>query len=143
MYRILVIDDDEQVRDVCQRLLEENGFEVAVAPDGIVGLEVFDRRPSDLVICDIYMPNKDGIETIQELTRTYFDVKVIAISGGAPGLPDYLTSARLFGAVEVLPKPFTSAQLLTLVRDLLDVRTVLTARWPYFRRYCRANMIVA
>ena len=124
MYRILVIDDDEQVRAVCQRVLEESGFEVTVAPDGLAGLEIFDRHPSDLVICDIYMPNKDGIETIQELTKNYFDVKVIAISGGAPGLPDYLASARLFGAVEVLPKPFTPAQLLLVVRELLETNPI-------------------
>ncbi len=124
MYHILIIDDDEQVRQMCRDVLEREGFEVDVAPDGVIGLEKFDERPSDIVICDIFMPNKDGIETIRELTRTYFDVKVIAMSGGAVGLPDYLPSARLFGAADILHKPFTPVELITAVRGVLDSNPV-------------------
>ena len=124
MYHILIIDDDEQIRRICRTVLELEGYEVADAPDGVIGLEKFDERPSDIVLCDIFMPNKDGIETIQELTQTYFDVKVIAMSGGAPGLPDYLPSARLFGAADVLRKPFTPTELLTAVRGVLDSNPV-------------------
>jgi DNA-binding response OmpR family regulator len=120
MYRVLIIDDDAQVRQVCRAVLEQDGFEVDDAADGVTGLAKFDSRPADIVLCDIFMPNKDGIETIQELTRTYFDVKVLAISGGAPGLPDYLPSARVFGAASVLQKPFTPAELLAAVRGVLD-----------------------
>ncbi len=121
MYRVLVIDDDEQIRGVCRAVLEPAGFEVEDASDGATGLEAFDARPFDCVLCDIFMPNKDGIETIQELTQTYFDVKVIAMSGGAAGLPDYLPSAKIFGAADVLHKPFTPDQLLDAVRLALDV----------------------
>lgn len=120
MFHILIIDDDDQVREVCRAVLEREGFAVDDAPDGVIGLEKFDERPSDLVLCDIFMPNKDGIETIQELVQTYFDVKVIAMSGGAPGLPDYLPSARLFGAAFVLHKPFTPTELVGAIRGVLD-----------------------
>lgn len=124
MYHILIIDDDEQVRQVCRAVLEGVGYDVAEAPDGAVGLEMFDRKPCEIVLCDIYMPNKDGIETIQELSKNYFDVKIIAMSGGAPGLPDYLPSARLFGALDVLRKPFTPEELLSTVRNVLDSNPV-------------------
>jgi DNA-binding response OmpR family regulator len=119
MYHVLVIDDDEQLRGLCRSVLEQSGFLVEDAPDGAAGLVKFDARPADVVLCDIYMPNKDGIETIQELTKAYFDVKVIAISGGAPGLPDYLMSARLLGAAGVLRKPFTPTELLDTVHEVL------------------------
>jgi DNA-binding NtrC family response regulator len=121
MYRVLVIDDDEQVRSLCRAVLSEGGFDVTDAADGATGIEAFDACPFDLVLCDIFMPNKDGIETIQELTRTYFDVKVIAMSGGATGLPDYLPSARIFGAAEVLRKPFGAGELLDTVNGALGV----------------------
>lgn len=120
MHRILIIDDDEQVRDLCRDILQDAGFAVEVAQDGAVAIEVFDRQPCALVLCDIFMPNKDGIETILELTKTYFDVKVIAMSGGATGLPDYLPSARQFGAVDILKKPFTPDELLAMVREALE-----------------------
>jgi len=121
MVRILVIDDDDQVRSLCRSVLSEAGFEVTDASDGATGLAAFDQCPFDLVVCDIFMPNKDGIETIQELARTYFDVKVIAMSGGAAGLPDYLPSARIFGASEVLAKPFAPNELLGAVRRTLSI----------------------
>lgn len=120
MLRVLVIDDDAQVRDVCRRILASVGFDVDVASDGVKGLRAFHERPFDVVLCDIFMPNKDGIETIQELARTYFDVKVVAMSGGAVGLPDYLPSARVFGASEVLRKPFSPDDLVDAVRRVVD-----------------------
>ncbi|HQR37917.1 MAG TPA: response regulator [Blastocatellia bacterium] len=120
MQHILIIDDDEQVRELCRTVLEDAGYGVESAPDGAVALEIFDRQPCELVLCDIFMPNKDGIETILELTKSYFDVKVIAMSGGATGLPDYLPSARQFGAVDILKKPFSPDALLRMVRDALE-----------------------
>src|SRR3954462_13825678 len=83
MARILIIDDNEQLRAFCREVLEAEGHVVDDAPDGDVGVQMFNQHPSDLVLCDIFMPNKDGIETIQELTAQYFGVKIIAISGGS------------------------------------------------------------
>jgi len=65
MYHILIIDDDEQIRRICRTVLELEGYEVEDAPDGVVGLEKFDERPSDIVLCDIFMPRQDGLETIR------------------------------------------------------------------------------
>lgn len=115
MTRVLVIDDDPGIRDVCREILEQGGYVVDVAPDGAVGLRMFAAAPYQVVLCDIFMPNKDGIETISELVRTYVSVSVVAMSGGAVGLPDYLSSARKFGAVSELAKPFSAGELLEAV----------------------------
>lgn len=92
MARVLVIDDDPGIRDVCREILEQAGYSVDVAPDGAVGLKMFASAPYQVVLCDIFMPNMDGIETISELVRTYVAVTVVAMSGGAVGLPDYLVA---------------------------------------------------
>ena len=123
MARILLVEDAADLRNALACALKMEGHVVEAADDGEQGVAMQPAFGAEILITDIFMPNKDGIETIQELTRNYFDVKVIAISGGAPGLPDYLASARLFGAVEVLPKPFTPSELLVVVRELLDVST--------------------
>jgi DNA-binding NtrC family response regulator len=120
MARVLVIDDDPGIRDVCREILELAGHTVDVAPDGAVGLKMFAAAPYQVVLCDIFMPNKDGIETITELVRTYVAVSVVAMSGGAVGLPDYLASARKFGAVNELPKPFSAEELLDVVAAAVD-----------------------
>lgn len=120
MARVLVIDDDPGIRDVCREILEQAGHVVDVAPDGVVGLTMFAAAPYQVVLCDIFMPNKDGIETITELVRTYVAVSVVAMSGGAVGLPDYLSSARKFGAVSELPKPFSAGELLDAVAAAAD-----------------------
>ncbi len=120
MARVLVIDDDPGIRDVCREILEQAGYSVDVAPDGAVGLKMFASAPYQVVLCDIFMPNMDGIETISELVRTYVAVTVVAMSGGAVGLPDYLSSARKFGAVSELPKPFTASELLDAVGSAIE-----------------------
>lgn len=120
MARVLVIDDDPGIRDVCREILEQAGHVVDVAPDGAVGLTMFAAAPYQVVLCDIFMPNKDGIETITELVRTYVAVSVVAMSGGAVGLPDYLSSARKFGAVSELPKPFSAGELLDALAAAAD-----------------------
>lgn len=119
MARVLVIDDDPGIRDVCREILELSGYSVDVASDGAIGLKMFAADPYNVVLCDIFMPNKDGIETISELVKNYVAVSVIAMSGGAAGM-DFLSSARKFGAVNELPKPFTAAQLLEVVGAAVD-----------------------
>ena len=119
MARILIIDDNEHLRAFCREVLESEGHLVDDAPDGDVGVQMFNEHPSDLVLCDIFMPNKDGIETIQELTAQYFGVKIIAISGGASHLPDFLPFARRLGAVSALAKPFGYNDLLAAIQGAL------------------------
>jgi len=120
MPRVLIVDDDWRIREICREVLEPEGYEVGEAPDGVVALKMFEQTPYDVVLCDIYMPNMDGIETIHELVEHYVAVKVVAMSGGAAGLPDYLNSAKVFGAVSVLSKPFSAGQLLDAVAVALD-----------------------
>ena len=121
MSNILVIEDDEQVRSMLRVTLELVGYEVEDAPDGKEGLRIFHQKPFDLIITDIVMPEKDGMETIIEMRRKLPDVKIIAISGGGYIIPDYyLDSAKFFGAMRTFTKPFEQKELLETVRELLQ-----------------------
>lgn len=121
MTRILIVEDDEDIRDLVRDILEGEGYDVLVAGDGNVGSKLWREQAVDLVITDIVMPEKDGIETIAELRRHYPDVAVIAISGGGRVGPEhYLESAALLGAVSTLTKPFGRNDLLSEVRKALE-----------------------
>jgi DNA-binding response OmpR family regulator len=112
---ILVIDDDSGVREFLGTILDEAGYRVLTAGDGDQGLEIFRDKKPDLVITDIVMPRKGGIETIIEMRRVRLDANIIAISGGSREEPDVLRVALLLGACDVLAKPFGAQDLLTHV----------------------------
>jgi two-component system, chemotaxis family, chemotaxis protein CheY len=116
---ILIVDDDTQIRTLCRVVLEDAGYRVRMASQGAEALRLLDEAPADLVICDIFMPDKDGLETIPELRRRWPETRVLAISGGAGNLPDFLPTARRFGAVRTLQKPFTRDALLETVAAAL------------------------
>lgn len=121
MSRVLIIDDDEQILSLVRRILEREGHEVLDACDGNQGTKLCRQTRIDLVITDIIMPEKEGLETIIELKRALPGIKIIAISGGAriePG--DYLNMAAKLGAQRTLTKPFNREDLLQAVRDLLE-----------------------
>ncbi len=121
MARILVIDDDGPVRLILRKALEGGGYEVLDAPNGKEGIALFKEGRADLIICDLIMPEKEGIETIMELRRDFPEVKIIAMSGGGHGAPDqYLSSAKSLGANATMTKPFEGEELLETVRDLLE-----------------------
>ena len=121
MARILIIDDDEQILRTLHQVLEMEGHEVLDAPNGKEGMKIYEKRGADLVITDIVMPEKEGIETIKELQEDNPDLKIIAISGGGTVDPRvYLHLAENLGAMRTLVKPFTREQLLTAVSDLLE-----------------------
>lgn len=121
MALILVVDDDIAVRDSIQSVLNLEGHEVVEAQDGREGEAAIARRVPDLVILDIFMPERDGFETLRSLRRTYPHLKILAISGtGERQLDRALTFAREFGADAVLPKPFPADALRTWVRALLS-----------------------
>lgn len=121
MAHILVIDDDDQIRKTLRAVLEREGHEVVEAPDGKVGMRIFQDKGADLVITDIIMPEKDGIETILELRKDYPDAKIIAMSGGGEIEPRvYLRFASQLGALRTLVKPFEREELLTAVQELLE-----------------------
>ena len=120
MARILVIEDVDEVRWVIRRTLESEGYEVVEASDGVEGTRLFREKPADLIVTDIIMPDKEGIETIRELRSDFPDVKIVAISGGGKIGPfDYLELAKKFGASRTLAKPFGVEELVEAVRELL------------------------
>lgn len=120
MSRILVIDDDEVVRDTLRLILAGAGHQVALAPDGKAGLEAFEALAPDLVITDILMPEKEGMETIGDLRRLAASLPIIVISGGGRiGNMDFLAAARHFGADRSFAKPFEPDEVLEAVSQLL------------------------
>lgn len=111
--RVLVIDDDPDVRRVLKGMLKALGHEPTSADDGLAGLEAFRSGQFDVVITDIMMPGQAGLETIGELRRHDPDVRVIAISGGGriQGSEDVLMQAANLGAQATLGKPFQVSDL--------------------------------
>ncbi len=125
MANILVIDDEEGVRRAICKVLVREGHEVFEAPDGKVALDLVQDDPPDLVICDLFMPEMDGVEVLRELRRDYPDLQVVAISGGAyQGKVQLLDVAKGLGAAAVLKKPFELEQLLGVVRGVLQTDQV-------------------
>ena len=123
MPRILVIDDQEPIRRIIRRALENEGHDVLDANDGEVGMALLDRAqaPVDVVITDIFMPGMDGIQTLREIRRRFPSIKVIAISGGdSSGLLDLRQDAELLGAVKSVHKPFTAREIVDAVRNALS-----------------------
>jgi len=123
MPRILVIDDEADLRAILRQILERAGYEVVLASNGKEGIRHFSEMPADLVITDIVMPEKEGIETIMDLKRNFSGVKIIAVSGGGSVGPEkYLSLARALGASRTFDKPFSMKELLRAVRELLEGR---------------------
>ncbi len=120
MQRILVIDDEPDVRDFLVTALRRAGYEVMAAANGREGIHACRRNAVDLVITDLVMPEKEGLETIIELRREYPGVAVIAISGGARGSNrTYLNAAELCGADRVFGKPIAPSTLVAAVQDIV------------------------
>jgi CheY-like chemotaxis protein len=121
MPNILLIDDDNQFRTMLRKMMERNGYEVIEASDGKEGIKLYRKNPTDLIITDLIMPEKDGIETIQELKKDFPNIKIIAISGGGRlGPQDYLHLAEMLGAQRTLTKPIELPELLKTIEDLLE-----------------------
>jgi CheY-like chemotaxis protein len=121
MARILVIDDDPDVRLLTKVMLESAGHEVVLAANGREGLEAHRRHGPDVVVTDLFMPDKEGIETIAELQRDCPGARIIAMSGGGRSANSarYLSMATTLGVGAVLSKPFDSRTLLAAVDRLL------------------------
>ena len=121
MARILIIDDEPIIRDVLIETLEREGYETVAASDGNDGIKIHQENPADLIITDLIMPEKEGIETIMELRRDSQDVKIIAMSGGGKIDPNtYLQIAKTVGAVKTLAKPIRIEELLKTVQEVLE-----------------------
>lgn len=120
MAKILVIDDEELIRFALREMLEGNGHDVEEAEDGTAGLARLHFNGIDLVITDVVMPNKEGIQTITEIRKSKPDLPILAISGGGRiGAVDQLERSREVGANDVLQKPFSDVDLLEKVASML------------------------
>jgi CheY-like chemotaxis protein len=126
MARILVVDDDDKVRQMICDALTLHGHSVEAAGDGLRAMKRFRRRQFDLVITDIVMPEMEGLETILQIRGLSPDVAIVAISGGGSFTPGgYLKSALMLGADRALEKPFTLVQLMEAVNELLGRPTAV------------------
>ena len=120
MAQILLIDDDPWVRNIFSQMLEKGGHTVSEAENGHQGIDLYREKPADLVITDMVMPFKDGLETIMDLKNEFPLVRIIAISGGGAIEPErYLSLAESIGAVKTMQKPLTKDELLAAVDEAL------------------------
>lgn len=121
MTQLLIIEDDQAIRDIMARALRARGYDVRVAADGAEGLRLWDETRPDAVITDLHMPNVDGIETIMALRGRDPDVRIVAVSGGDSRASFLaLDSAGDLGATRVLQKPFGVDALADAVDAVLD-----------------------
>ena len=135
MTTILIIDDDEDVRETLSTALQLEDYTILEAPHGDYGLRLLEKHTVDLVVTDIFMPEKEGLETIVEIKDRWPELGIIAISGG-PGTfgrigaenRDFLPAARDMGADRVLNKPFLPSELIVVVEELLAVTAEMPAR---------------
>ena len=120
MTKILLIDDNAEFREMLKIALEDANYQVLVAKDGDVGCRIYQDTPCDLVITDIFMPVKEGLETIRDLIKIDPEAKIIAISGGGqPRHTDFLRMSKDFGASATLLKPIKIIELLETIERLL------------------------
>lgn len=129
MTRVIVIDDEEDIRIVLKEVLTRAGFDVEVASNGEDGLDMLREKNADLVIADIIMPGKDGVATVYDIRMEFPNIKIIVISGGGNVSPSeyepaaiktsaYLASATEVGADMTLTKPFDRKEIVNAVKQL-------------------------
>ncbi len=121
MATILLVDDDDQVRDMLRKVFEREGYSVVEAANGVEATSFYDPDTIDLVVTDIVMPEKEGLETIREIRQVNPEAKIIAISGGGRIKPkDYLDWANRIGVDYTFTKPLGRKEILEAVSELLN-----------------------
>ena len=121
MPKVLIIDDDDMFRNMLVEMLSLEGYDISEASDGNTGLSVFTENTPDLVITDILMPEKEGMQTIREIRQIAPNVKIIALSGGGthPTGLDYLQMALDLGADRSFPKPFKTSEFIEAIAQMI------------------------
>jgi DNA-binding response OmpR family regulator len=121
MRTVLIIDDEHELCELLKDSLEQAGFYVSTAENGAQGIEEYQRHPFSVVITDIIMPEKEGLETILELRQLNKDVRIIAISGGGKSgrSDDILRHAKMLGADGIVAKPLVIKDLIALIHRLM------------------------
>lgn len=121
MARILIVDDEDNVQFVLAQALRKQGHEILTARDGDDALRTLSSEKVDLVVTDLIMPNREGLETIQDIRLNWPDVKIVAMSGGGRSRnTKILALARKLGAHTILKKPFPMAEIVRTVDMLLE-----------------------
>lgn len=121
--KILVVDDEERIRDACTMVLEEQGYDVATADNGELGLKMIEEKHYDVILLDLMMPNLSGLEVLPQLKERHPDTAVIVITGYAT--VEHSIEAMKKGAFDFIPKPFTPDQLRTIVAKTIKYIEVL------------------
>jgi two-component system, chemotaxis family, chemotaxis protein CheY len=120
MTSVLVIDDSDEVRSLIGQVLAPLGYEIREAENGVKGLDAYKEAAADVVVLDMFMPEKDGLETLRDLRQFDPNVRVIAMTGGGThSNMGILKPALLMGAAKLLFKPFTLTELRTVVAEAL------------------------
>lgn len=120
MSRILLIEDDSQIRELLRETLEQEGHDVVACGNGFDGIKHFKQSKVDLVVLDVFLPDKDGFEMLTELKEHHENVNILAISGGFDqGTVNVLNIAERLGARRTLAKPFELKKFLNVVNQLL------------------------
>lgn len=118
MVKVLVVDDEPLICETLEDLLQRAGHQAHTAADGVQAIKCAKQVKFDLIIMDIVMPEKDGLETIQSIREEHPDLKIIAISGGSRiGNVDFLKFADEFGAWRTFRKPLDNVELLNAVEE--------------------------
>ena len=130
MARILVVDDDQDMRKLLRKTLEKAGYEVVEAPDGVKATRVYQQNPADIIITDIFMPEKEGLELIQEVKRNFPGAKIIAISGG---VSEHLSSISSLDYLQMAKRMEKGSRIVTVLVDRRD---------RYFAEYPNEHYIV-
>ena len=124
MKNILLVDDEQSLLDALSRTLERAGYRVETALNGRLAMELLSAQATDLVITDLIMPEKEGIDLIMFLKSRQPNLPIIAISGGGRNAPEnYLSIAKALGAKDTLAKPFLNSELLKVVENALRVQS--------------------
>lgn len=119
--KIVIIDDDRLVRDTLLNYLDDDEYDAVGAADGQKGLDLVAEHNPEVVVTDILMPNKEGMETISELKKAYPDIRIVAMSGqNWSGFTSYLDMASRLGAHAVLSKPFSRKDFISTIKGVAE-----------------------
>ena len=123
MAKIIVVDDEKIVRMLIREILAKAGYDVEIFGNPLDAIAQIEKQEPDLLITDIFMPEKSGLEMILELRQTHTSLKIIAISGDSPGsegaYKESLEVAEALGSANIIVKPFTAAQVVDAVKNVL------------------------
>ncbi|MDO8288304.1 MAG: response regulator [Parvibaculum sp.] len=142
MAKILVVEDNPDLGDLLLTFIAAAGHQVTLRASSLAALDTLQEQSFDLVITDMFMPDRDGLEILREAKRLYPDTPVLAMSGGSRLFPtfDPLACARQFGAFAILPKPFRRSELISMVEAALASATIAPPPMPSHSIMPRASM---